>query len=100
MGAGAQPRESMSAVDPADQREFLLRSLEDLELEHEAGDLDDADYNALKDEYTARAAAALRAEPAAATPRPPREPRMAGPRRGARLRRPGWSAGGSGVGSA
>ncbi|MET0903926.1 MAG: tetratricopeptide repeat protein [Acidimicrobiales bacterium] len=55
--------------DPADQREFLLRSLEDLEREHEAGDLDDADYNALKDEYTARAAAALRAEPVAPTPR-------------------------------
>ena len=30
--------------DPADQREFLLRSLEDLEREHDAGDLDDADY--------------------------------------------------------
>ena len=48
--------------EPADQRDFLLRSLEDLEREHEAGDLDDADYIALKDDYTARAAAALRVE--------------------------------------
>lgn len=57
-------------TDPTDQREFLLRSLEDLEREHDAGDLDDADYRALKDDYTARAAAALRAEQtAAARPR-------------------------------
>src|SRR5687767_10132063 len=49
--------------DPSDQREFLLRSLEDLEAEHDAGDLGDADYAALKDAYTARAAAVLRAEP-------------------------------------
>jgi len=49
--------------DPTDQREFLLRSLEDLEREHDAGDLDEADYQALKDDYTARAAAALRSRP-------------------------------------
>ena len=46
-----------------DEREFLLRSLEDLERERDAGDLDEADYVALKDDYTARAAALLRAEP-------------------------------------
>ena len=45
-----------------DQQDFLLRSLEDLEREYAAGDLDDADYQLLKDDYTARAAAALRAE--------------------------------------
>lgn len=39
----------------------LLASLEDLEREHDAGDLDDADYEALKDDYTARAAEVLRA---------------------------------------
>lgn len=44
-----------------DQRHFLLRSLEDLEREHEAGDVDEHDYQALKDDYTARAAAVLRA---------------------------------------
>jgi tetratricopeptide (TPR) repeat protein len=43
-----------------DQRDFLLRSLEDLEAEHDAGDLDDDDYTTLKDDYTARAAAVLR----------------------------------------
>ena len=57
--------------DPVDQREFLLRSLEDLEHEHEAGDLGEEDYLALKDEYTARAAAALRSE-ASAPPAPRR----------------------------
>lgn len=43
-----------------EQREFLLRSLEDLEREHAAGDVDDHDYQALRDDYTARAAAVLR----------------------------------------
>jgi tetratricopeptide (TPR) repeat protein len=51
--------ERMSALEV--QRDFLLRSLEDLEREHDAGDVDDADYLALKDDYTARAAAVLRA---------------------------------------
>ena len=44
-----------------EERDFLLRSLEDLEAEHEAGDLDAPDYEALRDDYTARAAAVLRA---------------------------------------
>lgn len=44
-----------------DQRDFLLASLADLEREHDAGDLDDADHVALRDEYTARAAEVLRA---------------------------------------
>lgn len=58
---------SRSALDPdelaalEDQREFLLRSLEDLEREHDAGDLDDVDYETLRDDYTARAAEVLRA---------------------------------------
>ncbi len=42
--------------------EFLLQSLRDLEDERAAGDIDDDDYVALRDDYTARAAAALRAE--------------------------------------
>jgi tetratricopeptide (TPR) repeat protein len=42
------------------QREALLQSLRDLEAEHDAGDLADADYLALKDDYTARAATVLR----------------------------------------
>jgi tetratricopeptide (TPR) repeat protein len=55
-----------------EQRDFLLRSLEDLEREHEVGDIDEHDYAALKDDYTSRAAAVLRA--IAAEPRPPRRP--------------------------
>lgn len=44
-----------------EQRDFLLRSLEDLEREHDAGDMTDDDYAELKDDYTARAADVLRA---------------------------------------
>jgi len=43
-----------------DQRDFLLRSLEDLERERAAGDVDEHDYLALKDDYTVRAARVLR----------------------------------------
>ncbi|MEO5838903.1 MAG: tetratricopeptide repeat protein [Acidimicrobiales bacterium] len=43
-----------------EQRDFLLRSLDDLEREHDAGDIDETDYVALRDDYTVRAAAVLR----------------------------------------
>jgi tetratricopeptide (TPR) repeat protein len=43
-----------------EERRFLLRSIVDLEREHAAGDVDDADYQTLKDGYTVRAAAVLR----------------------------------------
>jgi len=43
-----------------EQRDFLLRSLDDLEREHDAGDIDETDYEALRDDYTVRAAAVLR----------------------------------------
>jgi tetratricopeptide (TPR) repeat protein len=43
-----------------EERDFLLRSLDDLERERDAGDIDDADYEALRDDYTARAAEVLR----------------------------------------
>lgn len=64
-GAPKEPREG-SPFDPddvaalTDQREFLLASLADLDREHEAGDLDEDDYQTLRDDYTARAAAVLR----------------------------------------
>lgn len=57
-----------------EERRFLLRSLADLEREYDAGDVDDVDYQALKDGYTVRAATTLRAidEGRAALPqRPP-----------------------------
>lgn len=44
-----------------EQRDFLLRSLADLEREHDAGDLTDEDFAELRDDYTARAADVLRA---------------------------------------
>lgn len=44
-----------------EQRDFLLASIEDLEREHAAGDLDEHDYETLRDDYTARAAEVLRA---------------------------------------
>ena len=37
-----------------EQRAFLRASLEDLELERDAGDLDDSDYRTLKHDYTER----------------------------------------------
>jgi cytochrome c-type biogenesis protein CcmH/NrfG len=56
-----------AGVDPdrlaelEEERRFLLRSLADLEREHDAGDIDDVDYRELRDGYTVRAAATLRA---------------------------------------
>src|SRR3546814_7205783 len=59
-------RDRPTALDPAslealeDQRDFLLSSLEDLERARAAGDVDDTDYQTLKDDYTARAASVIR----------------------------------------
>lgn len=62
-----------------EQRDFLLRSLADLEREHDAGDLSDDDHAALKDDYTARAAEVIRAieaqEAAFAAAKRPADPR-------------------------
>jgi cytochrome c-type biogenesis protein CcmH/NrfG len=43
-----------------DERDFLMQSLDDLELEHESGGIDDESYAELHDDYTARAAAVIR----------------------------------------
>lgn len=43
-----------------EERDFLLTSLDDLERERRSGDVTDDDYHALKESYTARAAAVLR----------------------------------------
>lgn len=56
----------MSSLDPAqraqleEERDFLLASLDDLELELAAGDVDQADYDALESDYTTRAARVIR----------------------------------------
>jgi len=57
-----------------EQRDFLLRSLDDLEREWAAGDIDAYDYAALRDDYTARAAAVLRAIDERRAVAPPRRP--------------------------
>jgi tetratricopeptide (TPR) repeat protein len=43
-----------------EERAFLMKSLDDLELEKESGGIDDESYAALHDDYTARLAATLR----------------------------------------
>lgn len=44
-----------------EERDFLLGSLQDLEREHDAGELSERDFQALHADYTARAAVVLRA---------------------------------------
>jgi cytochrome c-type biogenesis protein CcmH/NrfG len=57
------------------ERDFLLESLDDLESERAAGGIDDESYRQLHDDYTARAAATIRAlrDGVDARPRPPRD---------------------------
>jgi tetratricopeptide (TPR) repeat protein len=57
-----------------EERRFLLRSLADLEREFEAGDVDEIDYRELRDGYTVRAAATLRAIDEGRAALPPRPP--------------------------
>lgn len=56
--ASRLPEGRRSALE--EERDLLLRSLDDLDAEHAAGDLDNADYEALRDSYTQRAAEVLR----------------------------------------
>lgn len=46
----------MNLAELEEQRQFLLGSLDDLQAEHEAGDIDDVDYEELKADYTLRLA--------------------------------------------
>lgn len=71
----------------AEQRDFLFASLRDLERGRETGELAEEDYVALKDDYTARAAAVLRAMEEKRG-RPPRRPAGAASSPPARGRRP------------
>jgi len=61
-----------------EERRYLLRSLTDLEEEHEAGDVDDLDYRTLRDAYTVRAADVLRQIEAGRGELPQRAPRRWG----------------------
>lgn len=44
-----------------EERDTLLRALDELDAEHRAGEIDDLDHRNLRDDYTARAAAVIRA---------------------------------------
>ncbi len=70
----------MTQRELEDERAFLLRSLQDLDREHEAGDLSDEDHAALRDGYIARTAEVLKSldggvSPASASAGPGRRPR-------------------------
>lgn len=52
----------------SEDRDFLFSSLEDLEREYAAGDMDDTDYEALKSSYVKRLADILRSADAGAEP--------------------------------
>lgn len=56
----ATASERRSVADLRQERDFLLRSIEDLEREHAAGDVDDVDFAAIRAGYVERAAATLR----------------------------------------
>ncbi len=58
MTASGQRLDRLAELE--EERRYLLRSLTDLEKEHAAGDVDDLDYQTLKDGYTVRAADVLR----------------------------------------
>ena len=62
-----------------EERDFLLSSLRDLERERQAGEIDDDDYRTLHDDYTARAAAVLRALRSEQVPGAPRARRRPAP---------------------
>ncbi|MFN2504355.1 MAG: tetratricopeptide repeat protein [Acidimicrobiales bacterium] len=68
-----------SRAELEDERRFLLDSLRDLERERESGDIDEGDYESLREDYTARAAEVLRAleahDEAVASERPRRAQR-------------------------
>lgn len=63
------------------ERDFLLKSLDDLETERESGGIDDESYRELHDDYTARAAATIRALRDGVDARPPPAPAVPARRR-------------------
>lgn len=50
----------MTPEELEEERDFLLKSLRDLDAERAAGDIDESDYRSLRDQYTVRAAEVLR----------------------------------------
>ena len=66
---GADEHEAREHLE--EERDFLLRSLDDLEAERVSGGIDEESYRALHDDYTARAAAVIRALRDGIDARPP-----------------------------
>jgi tetratricopeptide (TPR) repeat protein len=60
VSTGTRPPDVDVVAELEEERRFLLQSLRDLDREYAAGDVDEADYQTLKDGYTVRAAAVLR----------------------------------------
>jgi hypothetical protein len=84
---GTEPESDADLETMEQEREFLLRSLADLDAEYEAGDIDDDDYRTLTDDYTVRAATVLRAiEATKATRSTKKRGPSSGPARPARSR--------------
>lgn len=71
--------EGRSVRELEEERDHLLQSLEDLDQELAEGDIGEADYDALKEDYTARTAAVLRAIEDACPARPRRAAPESGP---------------------
>jgi cytochrome c-type biogenesis protein CcmH/NrfG len=67
MSATDQSTADHEMTPEEEERDFLLRSLDDLEAERAAGAIDDETYQRLHDDYTARAAIAVRAMQGQAT---------------------------------
>lgn len=90
MSAGS-PVAPSAAIDAlVEERDFLLRSLRDLETERDAGEIADGDYTSLRDGYTRRAAEVVRrierleaGEPAVPVPAPDAGSRGSGEAAGA-----------------
>ncbi len=75
-----------SHAELVEERDYLLRSIDDLEREHEAGGIDDTDYRTLRAGFVERAAAAIRAldeAPAVPGAGTPAQPAPSGPARAA-----------------
>jgi tetratricopeptide (TPR) repeat protein len=82
--AGAERR-----LELIEERDTVYRALRELEFDHEAGHLADDDYQALRDTYEGRAAAALRALDALGAPPPAAAPARAAAERTPAAR--GWT---------
>jgi tetratricopeptide (TPR) repeat protein len=75
-GCGAVSTDTLSQTELGrlrEEREHLLASLDDLDAERAAGDIDDLDYETLRDDYTARAAQLTRVLDGAAVRRAPKK---------------------------